>query len=120
LLQEDAHLRFRLRANPTIRIDKRRDDPLAGKRVSIRNAEEQLAWLRRKLDEAGADLIMVTITDGGVQTGTRVDGNVRHEVVRFDGVLRVAKPQILGAAVRAGVGVGRGYGLGLLSLGQLR
>jgi CRISPR system Cascade subunit CasE len=120
LLQADAHLRFRLRANPTMRIDKRRDDPLAGKRVSIRDSEEQLAWLRRKLDETGAELVMASITYGGVQRGVREDGNVRYEVVRFDGALRVVDPRMLEAAVRAGIGVGKGYGLGLLSLGQLR
>jgi CRISPR system Cascade subunit CasE len=120
LVEQHAELRFRLRANPTKRIDRRQADPLAGKRVSLRDPEEQLGWLHRKLEAAGAAVQMATITDGGVLRGEREGAHVRYEVVRFDGVLRVLDPGTLETSVRSGIGVGKGYGLGLLSLGRLR
>lgn len=110
-------LRFRLRANPTKRIDtKRTHDRLAGKRVNLRTDEERQAWLARKLAEAGCQLAACTIREGFTQRGKRYDQDLRHGVVTFDGLLRVEDADALRASVRAGIGAGKAYGFGLLSL----
>jgi CRISPR system Cascade subunit CasE len=125
-------LRFRLRANPTKRIAVPRapapQNKLAGKRVGLLREEDQLAWLERKITAAGAQLLAArTSRDplaGGSQRGRKEDDRrgtehaMRFQVVVFDGELLVTDPQLLWASVGAGIGSGKAYGFGLLSLGR--
>ena len=115
-------LRFRLRANPTRRVHAdRQDDTLAGKRVNLRSEEEQRKWLASKLrDQAGCELLSCAIRDEPTQRGMRDGKRLSHGAVVFDGVLRVDDPDALRAAVRAGIGAGKAYGFGLLSVAPVR
>ena len=45
---------------------------------------------------------------------------MRHAVVRFDGIGVVTDPDALRAAVLTGIGRGKSYGCGLLSLAWAR
>lgn len=79
---DGMQLVFRLRANPTKRIDKRRSDPLAGKRVELQTEAEWLTWLDRKTSDAGFVLLDVAASPdagAGEQRRQRVE-----EIFGFD------------------------------------
>ena len=125
---------FRLRANPTKRLSRSAEvsDPLAGKRVGLLREEEQLDWLRRKgqaggfaVPELGVDgtqtgTPQVSITHVGSQTGRkREDGvphRMTHRAVVFDGVLRITDDETFCDTLVRGIGGGKAYGFGLLSI----
>lgn len=110
-------LLFRLRANPTRRVNaSQTGDRLAGKRVNLRTDEQRQDWITRKLREAGCGLLHCTIQEGGAQLGRRNGQRLHHGAVVFDGLLRVQEPDALRAALRAGIGAGKAYGFGLLSV----
>ncbi len=149
-LQPGQALQFRLRANPTRREPGRNvADPKTGKtrdgsRVSVANAgprrdaarqllEQELGfppsgseinsylfeqWLRTQLEKAGATCLEVTSTDEGLIVERR--RGLKLQSVLFEGCLRVEDPDRLRASVQAGIGSGRGFGFGLLSLAPAR
>ncbi len=133
-------LRFRLRANPTKRIATQ-DDPMKGKRVELARENEQIEWLMRKGLErekgvpGGFELLLREVRDtrGEVRLLPRVDvstegkqkghkrygasGHVTtHLAVLFEGLLRVTdKDGFLETLIR-GIGSGKAFGFGLLSV----
>lgn len=116
-----ARLRFRLRANPTRRVHAtQRDDRLAGKRVDLRTDDQRQEWIKRKLVDAGCELADCVIRDEPAQRGAREGKRLTHGAVIFDGILRVADPPLLQAAIRLGVGPGKAYGFGLLSVAPVK
>ena len=130
-LEVGQSLRFRLRANPTRRIDTKSGPDGArrhGRRVPLRTSESQMAWLDRKLGDAGAELVKASssaldalATDPQVAHGQRreVGGEVRRltlEGVLFEGHLRITDAARLVEATARGIGPGKSYGFGLLSL----
>lgn len=110
-------LRFRLRANPTRRVNaSQTGDPLAGKRVNLRTDEQRLAWIERKLGEVGCTLGSCTMQDAATRQGRRGGQRISHGAVVYDGLLHVNDAGALRAAIREGIGAGKAYGFGLLSL----
>lgn len=135
---------FRLRANPTKRIGKviKGDPGLKGKRVGLLREEEQIAWLIRKGQErekgkpGGFEILMNEVEDqkGEIHQVPRV--NVRHEgkqrgrkkedgvpkddmthlAVRFDGLLRITDANAFRETLARGIGSGKAFGFGLLSI----
>jgi len=106
-------LAFRLRANPTV---KRK-----GKRLGLYREEEQQQWLLRKAEQAGFRVLSVRIGGQRVVTGVIHRGNthrLRLLSVQFDGLLEVIDPDRLREAVRWGIGSGKAFGCGLLSLAR--
>jgi CRISPR system Cascade subunit CasE len=107
-------LRFRLRANPTVKRD--------GKRLGLLKEEEQLAWLSRKGEAGGFKVLGAAAVEEGFRGGRKDDGEHRHRLthlaVRFDGVLKVTDAGRLLETVRDGVGSGKAFGFGLLSLAR--
>jgi CRISPR system Cascade subunit CasE len=112
----DQKLIYRLRANPTIKRE--------GKRRALLREEEQWAWLNRKAQKSGFQVL-----DGRIRKLASIQGTIhkndsRHTlrlfVVQFDGILRVTDPSLFLDAVRSGVGSGKGLGCGLLSTAPVR
>jgi CRISPR system Cascade subunit CasE len=110
---------FRLLANPTV---KRKFPTGDHKRVGLYREEDQIAWLERKGEQGGFRI--VSVRTGGNDT---VDGIIgrdkeRHNLnllaVQFDGLLQVTDPDRLRETVRQGIGSGKGFGFGLLSLAR--
>jgi len=110
---------FRLRANPTV---KRRFPNGDHKRVGLYREEEQIAWLGRKGEQGGFRVLSVSARQEP-EVGGRIcrDGDT-HKLkllaVRFDGVLQVTDPERFQETVRRGIGSGKGFGFGLLSLAR--
>lgn len=111
---EGQVLAFRLRANPTVRR--------GGKRLGLYREEEQLAWLRRKGEEAGFVPIAVRATQEDALRGSLEREGAVHRLklvsVRFEGYLRVVDAARLAGATARGIGAGKGFGFGLLSLAR--
>jgi CRISPR system Cascade subunit CasE len=118
-LKAGMQLRFRLRCRPSKRIgDKASKNK--GKRRTLTGKDEIIAWLHRKAEENGFEVI-----DAGF------DRLYWHEsrggkqekplgAVQFDGVLEVTDPDKLREAVRNGLGSQKAYGFGLLSIAPIR
>jgi len=126
---------FRVKANPassTRRPDSPRlRDRLAsqkasrGVRVGHRTAAHQLNWFTSRTERWGFEIV----TDGAglpalrlvsrgrhsFQKGTGKD-NVVLETATFDGILRVTDAERLRTTLLSGIGPGKAYGLGLLTL----
>jgi len=126
-----AEMRFRLRANPTRCIDSKSGpdgEKRRGKRVPLRREDSRLDWLRRKAEAAGFEVVEVQGAAGvmdamqrepTVVRGRRDSGLVTIEGVLFEGRLRVMEPEVFRAALLDGIGRGRAYGFGLLSVAPL-
>lgn len=138
-------LGFRLLCQPsmrkslpaTLREDGKR---LRGPRLACRTDEERLAWLKRRSDRHGFQIETVGITHHKWANSKPLqarDGKVIEEpeearkrafragrdektaqlgATRFDGVLIVRDPAALAEAVARGIGPGKAFGFGLLSL----
>jgi CRISPR system Cascade subunit CasE len=111
-------LAFRLKANPTVKKD--REGKKQGRRVGLCREEDQLQWLKRKLEAAGAILLSARPAGEGKLSGRLHHDGQRHDLtfmsVQFDGILRVSDPDKLHAAIENGIGSSKGFGFGLLSL----
>jgi CRISPR system Cascade subunit CasE len=114
-----ASFRFRLRANPTRKIDtksgpdgKRRN----GRRVPVRLDEGRLRWVDTRLLAHGFKVLECEVRPDGKQVA-RVGAQVRtHDAFVFDGTVEIVDADRARAALRSGVGPGKAYGFGLLSL----
>lgn len=126
-------LTFRLRANPTRKIDtktgidgRRRN----GKRVELCREEAQLEWLRRKGEQAGFELLSVRanphVPNVRAVPGTKVTGKrpgngagaLTLASVLYEGILRVTDGEKFRRALEQGIGPGKAYGFGLLSVAR--
>lgn len=122
--------RFRLRANATRKVaTKTRADGTKsnGRRLALRSDDERLAWLERQCRPSGFRIAksddgsaMVRLLPGGCAFGQRKASRLTHEGALFEGVLVVEDANQLRAAVIRGIGPGKAYGFGLLSLAPLR
>lgn len=123
---------FRLRANPTRRISNRNlsvEKKWRGKRVELRREEDQYAWLRRKGEQSGFVLLAVRahpiIPDvratamGDRVIGRHPAGRLTLASVTFEGRLRVTDPDAFRRALLNGVGSGKAFGFGLLSIAPI-
>lgn len=113
-------LRFRLRAAPAMMPSQLGTRAETGNRpgrprIAARGEAAQVAWLARKMDEAGAQALSIAVLDEG---SARVCGGAHYGSVRYDGLLRVRDPAKVRIAVEAGVGRGKSWGYGLLSLAR--
>lgn len=126
-------LRFRLRANPTRKIDTKTDESgrrRHGKRVELRTEEERIAWLKRKGEAGGFELVSVrgdpNVADVKVIVQPKVgrsrprvgegDASMKLGSVVYEGHLRVVDADRLRHVLKTGIGTGKAYGFGLLSL----
>jgi len=114
ILQASATCRFRLRANPTI--------TRSGKRMGLVKEDEQMAWLGRQGERLG-----FSIKDAARLSSAKMvlrSGQGRPPltllIALFKGVLRVQDPGAVERALVDGVGHGKAFGLGMLSIAPVR
>lgn len=138
-LTHRAELRFRLRANPTRCIDSKSAPDgtrRIGKRVPVRGDAAQSVWLQRKGVSAGFEVLELAPHDvHGDEPASQLVGSSHETVhgwrsksgggsahrltlegVTFDGRLRVTDLDAFRSALVSGVGRGKAYGFGLLSI----
>lgn len=121
-------LRFRLVANPTRRISSgnaHETERWHGKRVAIYGEAQQLAWLARKGEAGGFTLLpakLAAVSDVRVMPQAVANGQRRGNervtmgMVRFDGLLRITDVECFRQTLVAGIGSGKAFGMGLLSV----
>ncbi|MEU7942397.1 type I-E CRISPR-associated protein Cas6/Cse3/CasE [Microbispora bryophytorum] len=110
-LQKGSVVHYRIAANPSKRLGKSAGTK-AGKLEALRGAAAEQWWAERA---AGNGLSVITISSQS-QRDVRAKGGIRHAVVRFDGTAVVSDPELVRTAVLTGIGRGKSYGCGLLSL----
>jgi CRISPR system Cascade subunit CasE len=132
-LQAGRALTFRLRANPTRKIDtggapgERRN----GRRVELRGEAAQLDWLRRKGEQGGfavraARVLPAPVKAHGATIGqsdaagagppTRAGGRLTFAAVLYEGELVITDAARFRQALASGIGPGKAFGFGLLSV----
>jgi CRISPR system Cascade subunit CasE len=136
-LRTGQQLIFRLRANPTKRISARntsQDAHWHGKRVELYREEDRIAWLVRKAGDAGFRLLSVRLKDDLPSAQVAQDGKTfgwrnasRREqpdlafgAVLFEGELEIIDADKFKQALANGIGSGKAYGFGLLSIAPAR
>ena len=118
-------LRYRIDANP-IKAPRAADSRERGRRVPLLG-EEAVAWWERKAAAAGllAQLILDTpqqplLADRGTDGDDKPQRRARLGMVRFEGVATVTDPDALRTSLTHGIGQGRAFGAGLLSIAPYR
>ncbi|WP_418154136.1 type I-E CRISPR-associated protein Cas6/Cse3/CasE [Actinoalloteichus caeruleus] len=119
---------FRLVAQPT-RAVPAEGEPGArgrGRRVAHRSPEKQVEWLARRGERDGfvvplasdgaPDILPVACPRASGRSGREGVGTIVVRPVRFEGHLVVTDVEALREAVVAGIGPGKAYGCGLLTL----
>lgn len=120
-LEAGRVLRFRLRANPTRKIDTKTGPDGAhrnGRRVPLTGLDAQIGWLVRKAEEHGFALLQATVAATGAAERVHSYSTGRtFQGVLFEGRLVVRDPERFREALATGIGPAKAYGFGLLSVG---
>ena len=92
-------------------------DRITGRRRSWRRAESdrRVQWLERRGGEHGFSVVAATV-DVVREPVRRPKSGFWLDRSEFSGVLRIAAPERVAAAMAAGIGGGRAWGLGMLRL----
>lgn len=111
LIQLGATYRFRLSANPTVTRD--------GKRFGLTSEDLQLAWLQRQGLRWGFEVKTALVIASDVLTGRKGATQISLQRVCFEGVLAVQDSGALAKALLSGIGPGKAFGLGLISVARV-
>ena len=79
-----------------------------------------MAWLRRKGEEGGFQLVQTIPVPEDFIIGSTGRKKMTFYSVKFDGVIRVQDPDVFIRTVENGIGSAKGFGFGLLSIAPLR
>ena len=111
--KSDANFYFRLFCNPTKKSN--------GKRVGMYREEDQFEWLKRKGKLNGFKIIHATLTQKKELVAREKKGNpqMTFQSVLFEGVLRIEDPQTFLMALKKGIGSGKAFGCGFLTIAKL-
>jgi CRISPR system Cascade subunit CasE len=110
---------FRLRANTTKKIlTKSLPDGTKqnGKRVPVRGDEERLNWLARRAAQAGFHVERARVSEVEPIGGRAKERRLTFAGALFEGVLAVTDAGAFRVALAEGIGPGKAFGFGLLSL----
>lgn len=125
---------FRLTANPVHHIRRKDDEPI--KRTAHRTPQHQMAWLLDRQENAGfcvlekpadkrllpeGDELQLSVRDRRDLRFAKVSERrtVQLTTVTYDGRLTVTDPDILRRTLTQGLGKGKAYGCGLMTLAPL-
>lgn len=109
-LRADQSYRFRLFANPTVTRE--------GKRLGLVAEDAQLAWLTRQGERLGFNVEAALVTGSELLRSRKGESQISLLRACFEGRLRVVDKEALSKALRTGIGPGKAFGCGLLSLGR--
>jgi CRISPR system Cascade subunit CasE len=109
-------LQFRLRANPSKR------DNQTKKTIGLWHQADQEAWLQRQGDRCGFKLHGIDVIPSPNVFGLKGDKSapIRISTALYQGILEVTESELFLAAVHRGIGRGKSYGCGLLSVARFQ
>jgi len=114
-LESGRVMQFRLKANPSKR------DNQTKKLIGMFHQSDQLTWLERQAYQHGFAVhgvdVIPTPNIFGVKTGGKAP--IRLVTVLYQGILQVSDPDRFLTAIQQGIGRGRSYGCGLLSIAKV-
>ncbi|MBK1643776.1 type I-E CRISPR-associated protein Cas6/Cse3/CasE [Thiocapsa imhoffii] len=112
LIQPGGRYRFRLQANPIVNRN--------GKRWGLAREEEQLAWLDRQGKQHGFQILAcIRAASERLQARHATTGHrITLQSALYEGHLEAADPERLRKAILTGIGHGKAWGLGLLSVAR--
>ncbi len=118
---EHGSYAFNLRANPVVRTPSRPADGAPrprGRRTPILNPDGLASWLMRKAEVAGFSVDRSNFEVGApIRQPFRKQGRTGvHTRVDFQGVLTVQDRDAFKRAFRQGIGPGKAFGFGMLTL----
>jgi len=119
-VQNGQLLAFRLRANPTKRLTTKREGKAQGDRVGLYTEEERHAWLVRQAANHGFRLETTTVVSEEQAACSTRGTTAVFSAALFEGILRVTEAKTFLAALADGIGAGKGFGFGLLSVSRLK
>jgi CRISPR system Cascade subunit CasE len=107
---------FRLRANPSKRDNQTR------KTIGLFHRSDQLAWLERQANRCGFKLHGIDVIPSSNIFGVKDNGSspIRITTALYQGILEVTEPLQFIAVIQQGVGRGKSYGCGLLSISRFQ
>jgi CRISPR system Cascade subunit CasE len=103
---------FVLIANPT------KKSLISHQRVDLTDPGEIIAWLDRRMVAAGCQIHLSSLKAPKLPAivGVHPKGKLTFSVYRFSGVLTITDVALLQTAMVGGIGPGKAYGCGLLTL----
>ncbi|MEU9059181.1 type I-E CRISPR-associated protein Cas6/Cse3/CasE [Streptomyces sp. NPDC048430] len=116
-LRKGLAVRYRIVLNPAKR--ERLTLEAKGKRgriMPLAGADADQWWLRRAADSGLQVHVLMPTNMPPIRPRTQNSDGMRHSLIRYDGTATVTDPDALHDAVLAGIGRGKPYGAGLLSL----
>lgn len=113
MIQKDEPYRFRLLANPTVSRN--------GKRYGLVKEKEQIAWLKRQGQQYG--FLILAAERAATERINILQGKKSQRIildsVLLEGVLEVTDANKIQIGIKNGLGHGKAFGLGLLSLARI-
>ena len=106
-------LRFELLASPCRKIGGDGN----GRRDFLAEAEERAAWLRRKGEAGGFEVLFADEISGRIDLrGHRGGSEVKNSAVLFSGMLKITDADAFWKSYTQGIGPGKAYGLGMMNV----
>ncbi|MNQ61219.1 CRISPR-associated endoribonuclease Cse3 [compost metagenome] len=106
----EGRMRYRLQANPTVTRQ--------GKRYGLVGEDEQLAWLGRQGERHGFNIEAALVTASDVLASRKGESRISLQRVCFEGSLQVLELAAFSRALMLGIGPGKAFGCGLLSVAR--
>lgn len=116
-MEKEDVLGFQLETMPFKKVAT--DGAKNSRRRSLHSAEEREAWLRRKAEQNGFEILFVEESAGDKRSArhpAEAGGNLTMDSWVYTGRLRIADAEAFRRAVQHGIGPGKAYGLGMLLL----
>ncbi|WP_433463999.1 type I-E CRISPR-associated protein Cas6/Cse3/CasE [Spirillospora sp. CA-128828] len=119
-LAEGANIHYRIIANATSKLGKNTTAGRPKQVVPLYGADAD-QWWQRQADSAGLLLRSLYSSQLTTLTGQRPgNGRVTHARTRFDGTATVTDPTALTERIHTGIGRGKSFGCGLLTIAPAR
>jgi len=114
-LEPGRIFQFRLKANPSKR------DKQTRKLIGMFHQADQISWLERQASQHGFQLHGVDVIPTPNVFGMKEKGKapIRILTVLYQGILQITDSALFITAMQQGIGRGRSYGCGLLSIAQI-
>ncbi|MHA1797635.1 MAG: type I-E CRISPR-associated protein Cas6/Cse3/CasE [Candidatus Helarchaeota archaeon] len=138
-IKHESHYRFKLKANPTKKMKKK--DSGKSTRVPLKFEKEQIEWLVRKGKMSGFKLALVKIVKDShiydlaivseiesyakpiFNRNYKKNLNLTHKMtfysVIYEGHLIITDPDLFKDTIKKGIGPGKAFGFGLMSIAPL-
>ena len=106
-------LRFELLASPCRKVSGDGNS----RRFFLTEPEERAAWLQRKGETGGFEVLSVYESSNRIDLlGHRDGADVKNSAVLFSGVLKITDEDAFWMSYTQGIGPGKAYGLGMLNV----